>query len=105
MASIDGGILLLFGPDDGNRDVGWSIGLWKVGEEADRKAPVNTIDLGPLDPSEAKRAQCDKEVKPEGMAILTSHAEGSGEVYRLAIFSDGMCDGGPMIVDAILSPH
>ncbi|NKQ84970.1 DUF3616 domain-containing protein [Rhizobium ruizarguesonis] len=103
MASVDGGILLLLGPDDDNRDVGWSIALWKVDEQADRKASVNTTDLGPLDLSEAKRAQCDKEVKPEGMAVLTSRAEGSGEVYRLAIFSDGMCDGGPMIVDAILS--
>ncbi|NEI06597.1 DUF3616 domain-containing protein [Rhizobium leguminosarum] len=103
MASVDGGILLLLGPDDDNRDVGWSIALWKVDEEVDRRAPINTIDLGPLELSEAKRAQCDKEVKPEGMAVLTSHAEGSGEVYRLAIFSDGMCDGGPMIVDAILS--
>ncbi|NKQ73447.1 hypothetical protein C3Y89_24400 [Rhizobium sp. UPM1132] len=103
MASVDGGILLLLGPDDDNRDVGWSIALWKVDEEADRKTSVNTIELGPLDLSEAKRTQCDKEVKPEGMAVLTSHSEGSGEVYRLAIFSDGMCDGGPMVVDAILS--
>ncbi len=39
-----------------------------------------------------------QEVKPEGMAVLTSHTEGSGDVYRLAIFSDGMCDGGPVIV-------
>ncbi|RDJ10091.1 hypothetical protein B5K05_13225 [Rhizobium phaseoli] len=101
MASVDKGILLLFGPDDDNRDVGWSIALWKVDEEADRKTPVNTIDLGPLDLSEAKRAQCDKEVKPEGMAVLGSHSEGSDEVYRLAIFSDGMCDGGPVIVDAM----
>ncbi|MBB2688985.1 UNVERIFIED_ORG: hypothetical protein GGI63_000120 [Rhizobium esperanzae] len=101
MASVDGGIVLLLGPDDDNRDVGWSIALWKVDEEADRKMPVNTIDLGPLDLSEAKRAQCDKEVKPEGMAILESHPEGSHEVYRLAIFSDGMCDGGPVIVDAV----
>jgi len=46
-------------------------------------------------------ANCDKEVKPEGMAILGSHSEGSDEVYRLAIFSDGMCDGGPVIVDAM----
>ncbi|MGZ2487768.1 hypothetical protein ACVITL_006353 [Rhizobium pisi] len=105
MASVDEGILLLLGPDDDNRDVGWSIALWKVDEEADRKVPVNTIDLGPLDLSEAKRAQCDKEVKPEGMAVLTSRAEGSVEVYRLVIFSDGMCDGGPVLVDAIRSPH
>jgi hypothetical protein len=103
MASVDGGILLLLGPDDDNRDVGWSIALWKVDEEADRSSPVDTADLGRVDLSEAKRAQCDKEVKPEGMAVLTSRAEGASEVYRLAIFSDGMCDGGPMIVDAIRS--
>ncbi|WP_150131683.1 DUF3616 domain-containing protein [Rhizobium leguminosarum] len=103
MASVDGGILLLLGPDDDNRDVGWSIALWKVDEQADRKAPVKTTDLGPLDLSQAKRAQCDKEVKPEGMAVLTSHTEGSGDVYRLAIFSDGMCDGGPVIVDVMPS--
>ncbi|MGR9243367.1 hypothetical protein ACU8OH_31800 (plasmid) [Rhizobium leguminosarum] len=51
--------------------------MWKVDEQADRKAPVKTTDLGPLDLSQAKRAQCDKEVKPEGMAVLTSHTEGS----------------------------
>lgn len=101
MASVDGGILLLLGPDDDNHDVGWSIALWKVDEGADRKAPVDTIDLGPLDLSEAKRVQCDKEVKPEGMAVLNARTDGSNEAYRLAIFSDGMCDGGPMIVDAI----
>ena len=79
------------------------VALWKVDEQADRKAPVKTTDLGPLDLSQAKRAQCDKEVKPEGMAVLTSHTEGSGDVYRLAIFSDGMCDGGPVIVDVMPS--
>jgi hypothetical protein len=100
MASADGGILLLLGPDDDNRDVGWSIAFWNVDGHADRASPVDTVDLGPLDLSEAERADCDKDVKPEGMAVLSSRSEGTGKVYRLAIFSDGMCDGGPVIVDA-----
>ncbi|WP_165419613.1 DUF3616 domain-containing protein [Rhizobium ruizarguesonis] len=100
MASVDGGILLLLGPDDDNRDVGWSIAFWEVDESADRASPIDAVDLGSLDLSEAKRADCDQDVKPEGMAVLSSRSEGTGKAYRLAIFSDGMCDGGPVIVDA-----
>ena len=100
MAAVGGGILLLLGPDDDNGDIGWSIAFWSVDEEADRSFPIDTVDLGRLDLSEAKRADCDREVKPEGMAVLAIRSEENKEIYRLAIFSDGMCDGGPMILDA-----
>ncbi|TAZ35425.1 DUF3616 domain-containing protein [Rhizobium ruizarguesonis] len=100
MAAGDGGILLLLGPDDDSGDVGWSIAFWRVDEEADRRFSVDTVDLGLLDLSDAKRAGCDKEVKPEGMAVLAIRSEENKEIYRLAIFSDGMCDGGPMILEA-----
>ncbi|TCL62674.1 hypothetical protein EV286_1196 [Rhizobium sp. BK251] len=36
MTPIDEGILLLLGPDDDNRAVGWSIAMWEVDEMADR---------------------------------------------------------------------
>ena len=100
MAAVKGGILLLLGPDDDNGHVGWSIAIWKVDENADRKETVTPLELGALDLSKILRSSCDKEVKPEGMAYLDSRNAGNGTVYRLAIFSDGMCDGGPVIVEA-----
>jgi hypothetical protein len=103
MASVRGGILLLLGPDDDNHEVNWSISLWRVDDHIDRKYPVATVDLGVLDLSKALRGDCDETVKPEGMAVLAEGAEGDVERYHLAIFSDGMCDGGPVIVDATRS--
>ncbi|MBO9198165.1 DUF3616 domain-containing protein [Rhizobium sp. 16-449-1b] len=103
MASVRGGILLLLGPDDDNHEVNWSISLWRVDDHVDRKYPVATVDLGVLDLSKALRGDCDETVKPEGMAVLAEGAEGDVERYHLAIFSDGMCDGGPVIVDATRS--
>ncbi len=103
MVAVDDGILLLIGPNDDNNTGSaspgsWSISLWKVDENADRKLPVSTVDLGDL--KLWKKRDCDKEVKPEGMAFLRTNAEGNQQTYQLAIFSDGMCDGGPVIVSA-----
>ncbi len=77
MTSVGREILLFLGPDDDNRDVGWSIALWSVDEHVDRKVPLNVTGLGPLDLSRAKRGECDKEVKPEGIALLSTHTDGS----------------------------
>jgi hypothetical protein len=100
MAAVEEGILLLVGPDDDNGDVGWSIAFWSVDEKADRNSPITATDLGRVDLAGIKRDVCDKEVKPEGMALLETVFEAGTTVYRLAIFSDGMCDGGPVIVEA-----
>lgn len=114
MAAVDDGILILIGPNDpmaedkkdkkekknANDLAGtWSIAFWKVDEMADRRSPVQTVELGDL-PLWDKRPDCDEEVKPEGMAVLDTHTEDQKVTYELAIVSDGMCDGGPVIVAA-----
>ncbi len=100
LTATEEGILLLLGPDDNNGNVGWSVSFWDPNESADRDLPITPIELGRLDLADYQRSQCDKEVKPEGMALLGARLESNRAVYRLAIFSDGMCDGGPVIVDA-----
>ncbi|WP_165447406.1 DUF3616 domain-containing protein [Rhizobium ruizarguesonis] len=100
MAAVDGGILLLLGPDDDDGPSGWSIARWNVDEAADRGKPVALVDLGELDLSNIKRSDgCDERVKPEGMALLVD-PKADKQPYTLAIFSDGMCDGGPLIIQA-----
>ncbi|MGR9319818.1 DUF3616 domain-containing protein (plasmid) [Rhizobium leguminosarum] len=114
MAAVDDGILILIGPNDpmaedtkDNKEKKkaddppgtWSIAFWKVDEMADRKSPVKTVKLGDI-PLWDKRPNCDEEIKPEGIAVLDNHTEGQKVTYQLAIVSDGMCDGGPVIVAA-----
>jgi hypothetical protein len=61
---------------------------------------VTLVDLGELDLFNIKRSNgCDERVKPEGMAVLADPKAGK-QPYTLAIFSDGICDGGPLIVQA-----
>ncbi|MBY5768025.1 hypothetical protein HFO06_33945 [Rhizobium leguminosarum] len=51
MTSVDGGILLLLGPDDDNRDLGWSIAMWKVEEEeAGGGGPLSTVTPDSMPP-------------------------------------------------------
>ncbi|MGR9438397.1 DUF3616 domain-containing protein (plasmid) [Rhizobium leguminosarum] len=102
LASVDDGILILVGPNDDDMEATdprytWSILFWKV-DEADRKP--KTVDLGELKLWKPRADGCDKEVKPEGMAVLGHQTGGDQETYLLAIFSDGMCDGGPVIATA-----
>lgn len=109
MTAVDDGILLLIGPNDDKAEgqesqASWSISFWNVDEKADRAAPVSTIDLGELKLWKP-RADCDKEVKPEGMALIGAKSESNRDTYELAIFSDGMCDGGPVIVTASRSKN
>ena len=102
MAAVQGGLLLLLGPDDDDSKVDWSISLLQVIGVVDRRLTVETIDLGKLELSDIPLSSCDKEIRPEGMAVLSDSVAAAAGTYRLAIFSDGMCDGGPIIIDARL---
>jgi hypothetical protein len=54
---------------------------------------LRTRPLARLDLREVKLRPCDKELKPEAMAVVD---DTPGRPYRVVIFSDGMCDGGPL---------
>jgi hypothetical protein len=43
--------------------------------------------------SGVKLRSCDHELKPEALAVT---ADEPGQPYQAVIFSDGMCDGGPL---------
>lgn len=84
------GVLILAGPDDDDKNVGWTISLWN-----DRANPpsqkIETIGRLTLDKVE-KRQSCDDELKPEAMALIDDNNQD-----RIIILSDGMCDGGPLV--------
>jgi hypothetical protein len=90
--AVKDGILVLAGPDDdkSSESVPWVVALWD-GKGAGDKA-VEPKALARLDLSDVKLRSCDKEQKPEAMAVLHD----TPASYRLVILSDGMCDGGPL---------
>ena len=93
LLAVGDGVLILVGPDDDSADVGWSIVLWDGSGAEDAVAnPVSPIMLAQLDLRNVRLSSCDKELKPEAMAVLE---EGS-DFYRVLTLSDGMCDGGPL---------
>jgi hypothetical protein len=53
--------------------------------------PIILKDLATLDLTKVRLTNCDKELKPEAIALLEDGAD-----FRLLVLSDGMCDGGPM---------
>jgi len=92
MVAVDGGFLLLAGPDDSasNQSFGWTE-FWGDG----RGGPTNvqakvlaTQDLG-----QVRLRACDKAIKPEAITVLAETPRG----YEVLILSDGMCDGGPLL--------
>ncbi|MDB5743986.1 MAG: hypothetical protein JWR68_2301 [Polaromonas sp.] len=94
MVAVKTGFLLLAGPDDSpaSQDAGWVVAWWDGQPTEGRVAQskiLATLDLGgvQLDP-------CDKALKPEAMAVL----EETPAAYRLLLLSDGMCDGGPLVL-------
>lgn len=91
MQAVDGGFLLLVGPDDRleNATKPFSVIFWDGnGSVADLGAlPV----AGVLRPH-AQAGCTDKEIKPEALSV----AEGRPDGWTVAVLSDGMCDGGPM---------
>jgi Protein of unknown function (DUF3616) len=90
--AVKDGILVLAGPDDdaSSENAGWTVALWDGKTAGD--TVVEAKVLARLDLSGVKKRDCDKELKPEAMAVI----EDSAQQYRLVILSDGMCDGGPL---------
>ena len=91
LQSVDGGLLILAGPDDVPSDAGFAIGFWPGVGEAKTLAQLDLsgIKLG-------HHGKCeDEEVKPEALALLDE----TGAQFRVLVLSDGLCDGGPMVFE------
>jgi Protein of unknown function (DUF3616) len=93
LLAVSDGVLVLAGPDDDekNASVGWIVSRWDGQETSDPEGQIKT--LATLDLSNVKLHSCDHEPRPEALAIT---ADKPGEAYQALIFSDGMCDGGPL---------
>jgi hypothetical protein len=91
--AVKDGILVLAGPDDDkdNKNKSYRVALWD-GKKGNRKA-VEPKMLAELDLKKIELRDCDKETKPEALAVL----EDSRRRYRIMILSDGRCDGGPLL--------
>jgi hypothetical protein len=92
LIAVRDGILVLVGPDDdkASKDRPSIVALWdgkSTGDKAVEPKPLAQLDL-----TGVTLRECDKELKPEALAVL----EDSATQYRLVILSDGMCDGGPL---------
>ncbi len=109
MQRVEGGFLLLAGPDDDARDDNlatwptWRLLLWdgnsktgvSQGEFDLSEVKLRTLE-GCADASvEGKRA-----TKLEGFAVVDDRADG----WSIVTVSDGMCDGGPMWFDVKRRP-
>jgi hypothetical protein len=93
LLTVSDGVLVLAGPDDDekNTGAGWIVSRWDGQETSDPEGQIKT--LATLDLSNVKLHSCDHEPRPEALAIT---ADIPGEAYQALIFSDGMCDGGPL---------
>jgi Protein of unknown function (DUF3616) len=93
LLAVSDGVLVLAGPDDDekNASVGWVVSRWDGQETSDPGGQIKA--LATLDLSDVKLHSCDHEPRPEAWAIM---ADKPGEPYQALIFSDGMCDGGPL---------
>jgi Protein of unknown function (DUF3616) len=100
MTVVRDGVLLLAGPDDdeANAERGWIVALWKNDELGRRDAEPEV--LGMLDLSSVDRRDCDKELKPEAMAVIAD----TNDWLDIVVMSDGMCDGGPLKFSIHRSP-
>jgi hypothetical protein len=92
ITKTEAGIVVLAGPDDdsANSDKGWIVVLWDGvdgGTQVVKPKPLATLDL-----SSVALRNCDKELKPEAIAIIP----GAADKLEAVIMSDGMCDGGPL---------
>jgi hypothetical protein len=93
LLAVSDGILVLAGPDDDRRNesVGWVVSRWNGQETGDPNSQIKALAY--LDLSKVKLRSCDHEPRPEALAVT---ADKPGEPYQALIFSDGMCDGGPL---------
>lgn len=88
LVAVSDGILILAGPDDdeANDNRGFAVLHWTG--KGNMLRPLARLDL-----SGVKLRDCDKEIKPEAIAVL---AEEPGRPYEALILSDGLCDGGAL---------
>jgi Protein of unknown function (DUF3616) len=93
LLAVSDGVLVLAGPDDDdkNASVGWIVSRWDGQETRDDSGQIKALAY--LDLSNVKLHSCDHEPRPEALAIT---ADKFGEPYQALVFSDGMCDGGPL---------
>lgn len=93
LLAVSDGVLVLAGPDDDERNerVGWIVLRWNEQETSNPDGQIQA--LAALDLTNVKLRSCDHEPRPEALAIT---ADKRGEPYQALIFSDGMCDGGPL---------
>jgi hypothetical protein len=91
MQAVAHGFLLLAGPNDAEaqQNVGWTI-VWWDGQPS--TTLVTPTTLAALDLGSVRRSDCDKETKPEAIAVLQETPTG----FEVLVLSDGMCDGGPL---------
>jgi Protein of unknown function (DUF3616) len=93
LAAVRDGFLILSGPDDtmANHDKGWGISFWD-GTSSVAGAHVESKGLAELDLSGVDLRPCDRELKPEALAVTAD----APEHYTIVVLSDGMCDGGAL---------
>jgi hypothetical protein len=92
MTAVRDGILILAGPDDdkANNAKGWILAIWD-GRARDG-ATVQLRRLAALDLTGVTLRDCDKELKPEAVTVISDRSD----TMEIVILSDGMCDGGPL---------
>lgn len=93
MQAVDGGFLILAGPDDDpdHAKIPWRVLLWDGSSPAAK--PLALLDLSGV----TRRTDldgCDDEPSPKPEALLATRQDAQG--FRIAVLSDGLCDGGPL---------
>ena len=94
LEAVSDGILILAGPDEAetSKNAGWAVARWD-GQNAAAGVGRAKI-LARLNLQTVKMRRCDKKIKPEALAVIE---DTPGAPYKAVIFSDGMCDGGPVV--------
>ena len=96
LLAVSDGILILAGPDDDGKNEGKGFVVLRWDGKRGGEAVIRPTPLAKLDLSDVRLRRCDDEIKPEGLAVLEDKP---GQPYQALIFSDGMCDGGPLRFD------
>jgi hypothetical protein len=93
LLAVSDGVLVLAGPgdDEKNASVRWIVLRWDGRETSDPDGHIKA--LAALDLTNVKLHSCDHEPRPEALTVTTDTL---GQPYQAVIFSDGMCDGGPL---------
>ena len=100
LAAVKEGILILAGPGDAEASAGtspptWTFSLWDGSHDEGGKATpqvLTELDLSGVALRDGEGCD-DKEIKPEGMAVLSDEPHH----FKILVLSDGMCDGGPLV--------